>query len=158
MIFATVGTQLPFPRLVNALDAIAERHDLKIFVQTADPHCAAQHLAHVPHLTPDEFERRASTATLLIGHAGIGTVLTAKKFSKPLIVYPRRFAFGEHRNDHQVATARTLDETVGIYVAWDDVALQELVTKGSLSGPFAESSPSRAALVTRLKAFIEAVA
>lgn len=157
MIFATVGTQLPFPRLVTALDRIAEQQDLEIFVQTADPHCTARHVTHVPHLTPSEFERRASTAKLLIGHAGIGTVLTAKKFSKPLIVYPRRFAFGEHRNDHQMATARTLDERVGIYVAWDDAALKELLTRDPLSGASSENNPSRATLVTRLRQFVEAV-
>lgn len=157
MIFATVGTQLPFLRMIDALDRIAGRRSIRILAQTADRNCSARHLAHTPYLAPDELEARAGEATLLVGHAGIGTVLLAKNLGKPLIVYPRRFALGEHRNDHQMATARTLAGIEGIYVAWDDIELEELLMTADLKPASMEESDSRRALVARLRAFAEQV-
>ncbi|GAA4823531.1 hypothetical protein GCM10023232_21490 [Sphingosinicella ginsenosidimutans] len=153
MILATVGTQLPFPRMIEALDRIAGRHSFAVFAQTADRACGARHLDHAPFLAPDEFTTRARTADLLVGHAGIGTVLTAKRLGKPLIVYPRRFALGEHRNDHQMATAHALAEVKGIYVAWDDAGFEDLLTAGPLAPASMEESDARRALVARLRAF-----
>jgi UDP-N-acetylglucosamine transferase subunit ALG13 len=154
VILATVGTQLPFPRMIAALDRIAGRHALDVFAQTADAACMPRHLSHAPHLAPDEFAGRAADATLLVGHAGIGTVLTAKKLGKPLIVYPRRFALGEHRNDHQMATARTLADVKGIHVAWDDDGFEALLTAERLEGASMEESERRRALIARLRAFV----
>src|SRR3546814_9744138 len=37
VIFVTVGTQLPFPRLIEWIDAIAARNALDVFAQTAEP-------------------------------------------------------------------------------------------------------------------------
>jgi hypothetical protein len=33
---------------------------------------------------------------------------------------PRKAALGEHRNDHQMATAKWLNGRTGIVVAWDE--------------------------------------
>jgi UDP-N-acetylglucosamine transferase subunit ALG13 len=35
----------------------------------------------------------------------MGSLITALEAAKPIIVMPRKLQFGEHRNDHQVATA-----------------------------------------------------
>jgi len=154
MILATVGTQLAFPRLIGALDALAERHGLEIFAQTADPLCDARRLMHAPHLSPAEFAERAAAATLLVGHAGIGTVLTARKLQKPLVIYPRRFSLGEHRNDHQMATARTLEATTGVHVAWDNAQLEAFLLAEQLTPASLVASENRAALIAHLKAFV----
>ena len=44
MIFATVGTQLPFPRMLAALDGIAGERGLKVTAQTCE------HGAHYAHM------------------------------------------------------------------------------------------------------------
>ena len=36
---------------------------------------------------------------------------------------PRRASLGEHRNDHQLATARQLEARAGLAVAWEAEAL-----------------------------------
>ena len=154
MILATVGTQLPFPRLLEALDHIAGLHSLEIFAQTADPSWRAVNLQTTPHLKPEEFTARATRATLLVGHAGVGTLLTAKTLGKPLVMLPRRAELGEHRNDHQLATARSLKGVQGCYVAWDEQDLEGLVLEPGLEPATMERSDRRQTLIEQLILFI----
>jgi UDP-N-acetylglucosamine transferase subunit ALG13 len=156
VILATVGTQLPFPRFLKALDEIAGRHGLRAFAQTADPHIRLLHIEHQDHLTPSEFRRRTAEASLLVGHAGVGTVLTAQKLQKPLIVFPRRAALGEHRNDHQLATAKALQDVKGIYIAWTETELETLLTAGDLKPASLEFSQRREDLIQHLRSFVHA--
>jgi len=118
MIFVTVGTQLPFPRLVNFMDAYAQTHAEDVVAQTGAkgdwPNLRAS-----PSLAMAEMEAMHRDARVIVGHAGIGTVLAARAARRPLIVVPRRSALGEHRNDHQLDTARALEAQAGVWVAWD---------------------------------------
>lgn len=155
--FATVGTQLPFPRMIAALDRIAGEHGLSVFAQTADPHCRCAHIETAAQLPPEQFDRRARAAEVLVGHAGIGTIIAAKKFGKPAILFPRRWALGEHRNDHQIATARAVDGTRGVHIAWDEDVFEQLLTSSGLEPAAMESSPAREALIAHLSNFIVGV-
>ena len=64
-----------------------------------------------------------TAADAVVAHAGIGTILTALELGKPLLVMPRRAEFGEHRNDHQLATARRFAELGSVIVAFDETEL-----------------------------------
>ena len=159
MIFATVGTQLPFPRLIDALDALADGLNETILAQTgpSTPGTAWSHLECHENLTPSAFDAAFREARLIVAHAGMGTVLSARRFGKPLIVLPRRHALGEHRNDHQIATARQLDGLPGITVAWQAEDLAALLTGPTPPAPDETvQSPAQAALIARLQAFINA--
>src|SRR5450432_3541007 len=85
----------------------------------------------------------------------MGTILTALRHSKPLLVMPRRFAFGEQRNDHQLATAKHLLELGKISVAFDETELlarlsnMDALGARAVIGPYA--SPE---LITALHQFI----
>jgi UDP-N-acetylglucosamine transferase subunit ALG13 len=155
MILATVGTQLPFPRLLTALDDIAGRHGLRVFAQTADAHLKLIHIDYRDHLTPSEFRERSALASLLVGHAGIGTVLTARKLQKPLVIFPRRADLGEHRNDHQLATAKALQNVEGIYVAWTETDLEALLTLEDLKPASLGFSQRREDLIQHLRSFVQ---
>jgi len=50
----------------------------------------------------------------------MGTILTALTRGKQLCIMPRQFRFGEHRNDHQVATVERLEDYPGLYKAHDE--------------------------------------
>jgi len=154
MIFATVGTQLPFPRLMTALDAIAGRHKLEILAQTCDPAFKFENMQGFPHLDPQAFEAHISQADRLVGHAGIGTILSGRRAQKPLILYPRRASLGEHRNEHQLATVQSLGDRVGIYIAYNDEELETYLTRDDLLPLQLGDSPSRNALVSRIAEFI----
>ncbi len=131
MIFVTVGTQLPFDRLIKAVDGWAGKAERKdVFAQTGSETLTPSHIDWVPWLDPVGFRQRVQEASLIIAHAGMGSVLTALEFSKPIIVLPRRSALGEHRNDHQLATARWLAEQGRVEVAMDEDDLLRMLDSG----------------------------
>jgi len=79
----------------------------------------------------------------VIAHAGMGTILSALQFGRPLIVMPRLAQFGEHRNDHQLATARRLSELDRVDVAFDEAELLGRLDDHDLTprepiGPYAD--------------------
>lgn len=163
MIFVTVGTQLPFPRLVSAMNRIAATLDEEVIAQTGAPPPEDDAASVWPHLTchermrPADFDASFARARAVVAHAGIGSILSARRWGKPLVVLPRRHALGEHRNDHQLATARQLSGLPGLHVAWETEDLPALLTAGALAPPGGEeaSTPARDRLVLRLRNFIE---
>lgn len=117
MIFATVGSQTPFDRLVRALDAWCARGQAQVLAQIGAGGYEPRHMRWLRMCTPAEFRDHCRAAELIVAHAGMGSVLTALEFGKPLLLVPRRGDLGETRNDHQLATARWLRGRPGIEVA-----------------------------------------
>ncbi|MCR9130800.1 MAG: glycosyltransferase family 28 protein [Alphaproteobacteria bacterium] len=154
MIFATVGTQLPFPRLIDALEALAPDLGEEVIAQIGASEGTWPNLDIRRQLTPAEFEKIFTTARVIVAHAGIGTILSAKRWGKPLVILPRRHGLGEHRNDHQLATARQVESLPGIHVAWEAADLGPLLTLPDLTPASDAPSPSHAALIARLRTFI----
>jgi UDP-N-acetylglucosamine transferase subunit ALG13 len=85
----------------------------------------------------------------------MGSILTALQYQRPIIILPRRARLREHRNDHQLATAKWLRGRQGIYVAWDETQIAELLdrraelTAGPSVSPHADEQ-----LLQRLRRFI----
>lgn len=157
MIFVTVGTQLPFDRLVCAVDAwAAGRGREDVFAQIGSTSYRPTHIHWHERLTPRAFRAYAEAADAIVAHAGIGAVLTAIELARPLIVLPRRADLGEHRNDHQLATARQLEHYSGIYVVRDPRELYEwLDGAGRLARPEGTDHGPHERLLRRLRDFVE---
>jgi UDP-N-acetylglucosamine transferase subunit ALG13 len=79
-------------------------------------------------------------ADAIVAHAGMGTILTALELGTPIVVMPRRAALGEHRNDHQLATARRFAEQGSIAVAFDE---EQLHARLDVLGPPAATCARR---------------
>lgn len=128
MIFVTVGTELPFDRMTKVVDrwvALTGRAD--VFAQIGQTDWVPGAMAYRKLLEPPEFARRFAEASVIISHAGMGTILSALHAAKPILVMPRRAALGEQRNEHQLATARRMRELGKVAVAFDETELlQEL--------------------------------
>ncbi len=155
MILVTVGTQLPFPRLISAMDRIAATLNEKVIAQTGVQTEKWVHLEKVEELTPENFEKHMSDARLVVSHVGAGTILTAQRLQKPLVVFPRRAELSEHRNDHQIDSAHRLDNIEGVYVAWTETQLEQYVRRNDLVPTGSSDSLARVQLVDRLKLFID---
>jgi UDP-N-acetylglucosamine transferase subunit ALG13 len=125
VIFVTVGEQLPFDRLVRAVDQWARtrgRGDL--FAQIGNGEYVPTAMEWTRFLEPDAFRRRLEQARVLVAHAGMGSILTALELEKPILILPRRAALREHRNDHQLATAQRLGQRGLVRVALDEAELE----------------------------------
>ena len=110
MIFVTVGSQLPFDRLTAAVDDwAATRPEVELFGQVGDTEQPPTSFASVSTMPPEEYQLRFAEADLIVGHAGMGTIIAALELGKPLLMLPRLGRLKESRNDNQVGTARHFD-------------------------------------------------
>jgi UDP-N-acetylglucosamine transferase subunit ALG13 len=125
VIFVTVGTQLPFDRLVSAVDRWAgATPGSDVFAQVGPSSVAPEHICYRDFIPPVECRERMLAATAIVAHAGMGTILSALELGKPVLIMPRRATLGEHRNEHQLATARRFAEVGRVAVAYDEAELE----------------------------------
>src|SRR5687768_7811288 len=125
MIFVTVGTDMPFDRMVRVVDEWAQANQrTDVFAQIGETEWKPGYIAYSKFLQPPEFTKRFSSATTIVSHAGMGTILSALQWEKPILVMPRRATLGEQRNEHQLATARRLSELGKVTVAMDEADLR----------------------------------
>ena len=155
MIFAITGTQLPFDRFIRILDNLAPELNEEIVAQVNRNTYRPQHIKTVDFLPPDEFERFFLQARLIVAHAGIGTILSALKQRKPIIIFPRIAALGEHRNEHQMATAAKMREHGWCYVAADEEELKSLLLGPDLHPLCTIGDTASASLIQSITEFIE---
>ena len=87
MIFLTVGSELAFDRLVKAVDewCFSRQRD-DVFGQIAAPGPNGYYPKHFPwegFVTPAKYEQLIEEADLIVGHAGMGSIITALTKEKP---------------------------------------------------------------------------
>jgi UDP-N-acetylglucosamine transferase subunit ALG13 len=158
VIFVTVGTQLGFDRMIRAVDSwAASNPEESVFAQIGPGAYRPQHMEYAPFVDPEECRERMLEADAVVAHAGMGTIIGALELGKPLLVMPRRAALGEHRNDHQIATARRFGDLGRVTVAGDEQDLQNRLndlsrlTAVERISPFASNQ-----LIDALSSFINA--
>lgn len=117
MIFTCVGTQLSFQRLVQWVDQWAGENCEEVIAQVGPDHDLYSNLKVYDFIKPTQFDELFQSADCIVSHAGMGSIISAIKFSKPIIVVPRIAQLGEHRNEHQTSTVDSFIDTPGIYVA-----------------------------------------
>lgn len=157
MIFVTVGTQLPFERLVRAVDQWAgENKQTKVFIQSGETSYIPLNCEFKAYTEPSEWEELFVEASVVVSHAGMGTILKSIDFAKPLIIMPRKASLGEHRNDHQLATAEKFVHLQNVKVVLDDLALFEaLNAPEKLKVDLNTSNANLSMLIQNLQNFIQ---
>ena len=160
MIFATIGTQLPFDRLLTGLDTWAAQHSsIRIVAQTGSTRRTFRHLNTVATMQQGEFRDCVQAARLVVAHAGMGTILSAIELGKPLIIMPRRAEFGEHRNDHQQETCREMSRLLHVEVVLDGqelhTALDSALARGFAMPPLTPTGSGECvSLLEALREFV----
>ena len=93
MIFVTVGTQLPFDRLVRSIDQWAgaiTSYALTSSCRSARLDYQADAHPVVPfHQMHRSFAAAFFEADVVVAHAGMGSIITALEMGKPILVMPR---------------------------------------------------------------------
>jgi len=154
MIFVVTGTQLPFDRLIKMLDEIAPELNEEIVAQVNGSNYLPRYVNTIDILPPDEFDSIFSRARLIVAHAGIGTIISAMQNQKPIIIFPRIAALGEHRNEHQLATAEKMKEAGWVYVATEKEELRTLLLKPDLHPLCTIGSHASESLIQSITDFI----
>ncbi len=158
MILVTVGTDHPYDRLDAAVDRGAAKNGRSdVFAQIGHTEKRPQHIASTPFLEPADFHRRFTEASVIVAHAGMGTILSALRYGKPIVVMPRRASLGEQRNEHQLATAKHLQALGKIHVALDEHELLAFLDGLAQLKPLASVGPhAEQRLIETLRTFLHA--
>ncbi len=156
MILVTVGTDLPFDRLVRVVDDWAcETGRGDVFAQIGEGGWKPQHIRFANFLSPVEFTNYVISADAIVSHAGMGTILSALYHGKPILVMPKMSSLGEHRNEHQTSTARRMMEIGGVHAAFDIEELRcSLNRLDKLTAPQRIAKAANISLLDEIRAFI----
>ena len=156
MIFVTVGAQLPFDRLIRLVDAWAEQSGRRdVFAQIGAAGYEPRHIEWQRVLTPERFRAKLETASVVVAHAGMGTIISCLELGKPVLVLPRRAARGEHRSDHQLATAERFRKRSDIPVAIDDAELSKMLLRvDALAAPSPIADRASEELLNVIRLFV----
>ncbi len=157
MIFVTVGAQMPFDRMIMAIDKWASHHpETDVIAQIGETEYAPKHLKWSTFFQPSEFKEAMQQSTAVVAHAGTGSIINALEYRKPILVMPRRADLNETRNDHQVATAKRFQSMKSIAVAFDEnelaVQLEHLQTIKVGDEIISQASPE---LLDCLRSFVQ---
>lgn len=156
MILLSVGTQLPFDRLVAAVDewAVGEPN-VDVVAQIGPSRLKPAALRAFDFMRHDEFLKLQAECSLMISHAGMGSIITALELGKPIIIFPRDHRLGEHRNGHQLATVAQFRKTPGVYVADDLAQVRDLLARREqLEAATLSNTQACPQIIARLRGFI----
>lgn len=109
MIFVTVGTnEARFDRLLHAVENL-QLDDL--VVQCGSSSLRPRNATCFDFLAFDRLIEYVRSASVVVTHAGVGSIAVALANGRRPVVVPRLQRYGEAVDDHQVALARRLDES-----------------------------------------------
>jgi UDP-N-acetylglucosamine transferase subunit ALG13 len=156
MIFVTVGTDQPFDRMMKVVDTWAAQRGRKdVFAQIGKGGWEPRSIPFVQFLAPSDFKQRFDEARIIISHAGMGTILSALSHGKPILVMPKLASLGEHRNEHQLATARHMMSLGHVTVAFNEAELREKLDQIDAIIPREKIHPvANGPLIDGLRSFI----
>lgn len=126
LIFVTLGTQkFQMNRLIEAVDRLAPKLDEEVFIQMGHSTQIPQNCQYSAFISTEQFNSMVQECSLLITHAGVGTIMTAIVNEKPIIVVPRLKQYNEHVDDHQREIAQAF-ATKGCILNCEDVDKLEI--------------------------------
>lgn len=111
MIFVTVGMYFyDFSRFIRPVDKLAKKIEENVIIQLGETKYIPKHCEYIPAMDDLEFNQYLSEASVVLAHAGAGTVLNAIKYQRPLVIVPRRQKYGEHIDDHQLQISKYIQQ------------------------------------------------
>ena len=158
MIFVITGTEkFSFDILIKEIDRLAASvfFKEKVFVQLGSCLYEPKHCEWRRFLSFGEMCEKIEEAETVIAHAGAGiTLLCIQMGHKPLLI-PRRKAFGEHVDDHQVSFARKFETTgmVSVIYEMEDISIR--YPQANYKKVHLKRQGSRDQLIKYLDSFVE---
>jgi len=155
MILVTTGTnEQPFDRLVRAAAGLAQLEES--FVQygsSREPHGPGE---WVDFLGYDELAEHMREARVVVCHAGVGSIMLARKCGHRPVVVPRRVSLGEAVDDHQLQIGRRLHDAGLVTLVQDERDLPAAVGApvGARTAPVGQQLAGAAALAAELRTYL----
>lgn len=113
MILVLLGTQNnSFVRLLEAIESNLKKNIIKdeVIVQAGFTKFSSDKMKIFDFMSKEKLSKLEDEADLIITHAGVGSIVSALKKGKKVIVVPRLKKFSEHVNNHQIQIARRFEQ------------------------------------------------
>lgn len=126
-LLVTVGTfEFPFDRLIDRIERICPA-DWELVWQYGEARRPTRGDAQATR-SYAEMATEMQAADVVVGHAGVGTVLAAAAAGAQMVLAPRLGSFGEHVDDHQVELVQVLGgfEAISPVADVDDITVELL--------------------------------
>lgn len=116
-------------RIVDELcdDGVLEGKD--IVAQVGFSPYQGRNYKTVDFFSREEHHSRLENAGAIISHAGVGSVVTALKMGKKVIVFPRLQEYHEHMDNHQLEICDYFGQKKYVLVAKNKAELAECIRK-----------------------------
>ena len=147
---------LPFDRLVLAMDAWAQEHpEVHVFAQIGETPLCPLNMEYQTMISPSEYRDHFVASDVVVSHVGTGTIISALECNKPLVMVPRRPDLNEVSSNHQVATAKWLENSPGVYIVYSENELAKAISDSVGSdGVSMIETGTRGKLIDTLRQFI----
>ena len=157
MIFIILGTQkFQLNRLLKKIDELFEQKLLneEVFAQIGHSDYRPKNFKWVDFLNKEDFENAISSSSLIITHGGVGSIITAKKSGKPVIVFPRLKKYKEHVDNHQLEIAEAFEKKNFVLCCYDEKDLGPLIEK-TKTHVFDQYKSSTGEIIETVKEFLD---
>lgn len=132
MILVTLGTQdKSFERLLKAIDGQIRKKNIqeKVIVQAGYTKYQSDYMEIFDLVDPKKLDQLMKDARIIITHGGVGSILGALKYGKPVIAAARLSKYGEHTNDHQKQIVEEFEREGYLLALRDFYKLNKLLLK-----------------------------
>jgi UDP-N-acetylglucosamine transferase subunit ALG13 len=131
-VFVTVGAQLPFDRLIAEVRRLESINLIQVNGQVGETSLNLPS-NYKRYLGADEYSMAIHECDVIISHAGMGSIITALDYAKPIIIVPRRKEYNEHRNNHQLDTiahvGRKASASNGLFVCDSECDIEHIIKR-----------------------------
>lgn len=152
----TVGTVMPFDRLVNGVAAIRESEGFpaRLIAQVGEGGAKPEGVEAAETIEFDEMMGLLDRAKILFCHGGTGSLITALRAGCRIVAMPRRAKLGEHYDDHQQEIVSAFAARGLIEVAEEASDLKDALARALAKQP-ERATTDQSALIERLRDLTE---
>ena len=159
MIFITLGTQkFQFNRLLIMIDELIEEEVITdtVVAQIGYSSYIPKNYQSFEFKSESEINKLMEKANILITHSGIGSITTALRLQKKVIVVPRLKKYKEHVDDHQLEIANAYQEKGFIAVAQNKNELANTLKEINLN-KMKQFIPEKSTIISSIQDFIASI-
>jgi UDP-N-acetylglucosamine transferase subunit ALG13 len=138
LILVALGThELPFTRLLYAIEDLVKQRVITepVVIQNGHTPFTSDVMTCKPFVSFEEMKALYKEASLIVTHAGTGSVVMGCKENKKVIVAARLKKYGEHNDDHQLQLVEEFEKANYILPWHDGGSLKEVICKSKTFQP-----------------------
>lgn len=136
-ILVTVGTHGSFDRLLEEINRLIETGRIKgkVFAQIDESNFSSDYMETFKNCSPDKMDEYLTKCGTVITHGGSSSIANSLSKGCTVIAVPRKKAFGEHYDNHQVEIIRAFEEMGLILGVYKMVNLGSILEKSKTFRP-----------------------